>query len=496
MIKNLIDGLWATKIFFFVRFVASLVVVLCYILVAAAIQHLFVSWFGENTFNYIVGGSLSLLVGASVCIILGKLVFMFVSGWHIATFALYKQIQERNMPMMDTGIAVFKRNFTSFAAVYTVEHFVTKFSKEGAERLWELLKDVPYLGSLSRFVNNPIVCKVSSDILSTSFDAMIYYLIRFSRPGISDDLQQIPKALKKYVFSLPSILVTSLSVYLLFYVLPRVLKWIIFIYILFHGGIVAGILQLTLLYPVFFLLRVVVFDPVERMALLTCFATKCTDEVDENSGASQLVNSILESAGVSDLFDDGDSSSDAESNSSAEEDSDSSKESRAVASEPEVKFHVPVSVAAIQQRSDRRVPSTDLVDDATTGDSSDDDSDDPPIRTTGQDPIQSFLSGARSNNNQGGRTVGLASWLQNTNPVQDTGEGNRANNISSMNDYFGAVLSNSGRESPGSSDEDETSLPVSHLSDAVDLGFEAFNRPIDEDDDGSGMFGGGRIGEF
>lgn len=495
MIKNLIEGLWATKVFFFVRFVAALVVTLCYILVAAAIQNLFVSLFGETTFNYIVGGLLSLLGGASVCIVLGKLVFMFVSGWHIATFALYKQIQERNLPMMDAGIAVFRRNFTSFAAVYAIEHFVSKFSKEGAERLWELLKDVPYLGSLSRFANNPIVCRVSSDILSTSFDAMIFYLIKYSKPGISDDLSAIPKALKKYIFALPSILITSLSIYLLFYILPRILQWILFIYVLFHSGIVAGILQVTLLYPVLFLLRVVVFDPVERMALLTCFSDKCGDEVDENSVASQLVDSILESAGVSDLFSNDEVTSEGEGGefdspvrNATSSESNPELDSTPIESAEESRF---LDGSSVEQGLHREMDSHNGLWESSSF-SEDDDS---PIRVTGQDPIQSFLQGARAGNTQGRRTVGLASWLQNSADSHNFSEDSAANDIFSINDYYGAVLRQSGRESRENADDAEDLLPVDHLSSAANIGFEAFNRPADDDDD-SGMFGGGRIGEF
>ena len=49
--------------FFALRFAVCIGVALAYLLVAAAIQYAFVSLLGESTFNYIVGGLLSLVLG-------------------------------------------------------------------------------------------------------------------------------------------------------------------------------------------------------------------------------------------------------------------------------------------------------------------------------------------------------------------------------------------------------------------------------------------------
>lgn len=455
----MLDGIWATRIFFLVRFIAAFLVAVVYILVAAAIQFWFVSWFGETTFNYISGGLISLLVGATVCIVLGRLTFMFVSGWHVATFALHKDIQARELPMLDAGIAVFKKNFTSFAAIYTLEHLITKFSKEGADKVWGLLEDVPYIGSLSRFSKNPIVSRIASDVLSTSFDAMVYYTVRYSKPGIADDFQQLPTALRKYIFSLPSILVTSLAVYLLFYVLPRILKWVAIVFIILHSGILAGILQLTLLYPIFFVLRVVVFDPVERLALLTCFAKKCDDDVDTESAASKTVEEILKSAGISELFTEDNLTTEDEISEDAkdfsEEETDTPEQSE---EKPE------------KQRESNTVNLNDFLQN----------------------------SRAKPENSGNGSPVSLNDWAKNS-PFK-TNIGGPFNGAAGWASTFNTVLRD--RDNPSvqedpkvvSVSEEDEGIPLSRISSiAEEFSFDDFNRDGESEDD---LLGGGTIDQF
>lgn len=303
MFSQIGKNLWVTKIFFLVRFAAALVVSIVYIILAAGIQNMFVKWFGENTFNYILGGLMSLALGALVCNYLGRLLFMFVRGWHMAALAYARKIQAKHLPALDAGMKVFSKHFTSFAVVYGASTLLGRFAENGAEKLWDMFEDVPYLGSFAKIANNPVTRHIARDLLDTGFDAVIFYIVRYTKPGLEGDLEAVPKALRKYLYALPSIMGASLGSYLLLYIAPLILRVVIIISAFLSQGFLGGILITVLLYPVFFILKHVLFDPLETIILMSAYAKHCTEEEPEDNIYSSLVDTILESIGLSDVGD-------------------------------------------------------------------------------------------------------------------------------------------------------------------------------------------------
>lgn len=307
MRKQLWEQLCATKIFFFVRLVAAMVVGIVYLFVAAGVQYFYVSWFGETTFNYIVGGALSLYLGALACTYLGKLLFMFVRGWHVGAIAFSKQIKDRNLPALDVGMTVFKKHFSSFATVYGAGILIKKFARKGTEELWGLLEDVPYLSSLKQFSKNPIVVKVGEDILDTAFDGIVYYLVKYTKPGFSDDTSAFPEALKRYLYALPRIMISSISLYLILYAVPKIIRMFFVIALFVNNGIVAGILLNVLAYPLFYVIKHAIFEPLETMILISCYSKYCTEDPEENSVYESFVNNLLDVVNLGDVDDNADS---------------------------------------------------------------------------------------------------------------------------------------------------------------------------------------------
>lgn len=303
MIQQFKKNLMATKIFFFVRFAVSLVVGLVYLLVAAGIQYIYVSWFGESTFNYIVGGCFSLYLGSLVCTYSGKLLFMFVRGWHMAALAFAKQIQKKNLPALDVGMTVFRKHFGSFAVVYGANMLIGRFIEKGTSELWKLLADVPYLCSLERFAKNPIVTRMAKDILNTAFDGVMYYIVKYTKPGLGDDMNAIPEAMRGYLYALPQVMVSSLTSYLLFYVIPKVLKWILIIYLIFTQGLVAGILLNVLFYPLFYLIQHSLFEPLQTVIMISCYSKHCLEEPSDDSVYKGIIDKIIEGLGLDVEFD-------------------------------------------------------------------------------------------------------------------------------------------------------------------------------------------------
>lgn len=294
-------NIWTTKFFFVVRLAASLAIAFVYLIFAAAVQYYYVTWFGESTFNYLVGGALSLCIGALVCHYLGLVVFAFVRGWHMGALALAPSIRNRNLPVLYTGMSAFRKHFTSLAAVYGIGIFVKRFADKGAEKLWTLLKDVPYLGALKNMATNPIAVKLAEDILNTGFDAAVFYLIRYSKPGLSDDYEVIKGAIKKYLCALPSIMLSSLTLYLMLHIVPRVLKWFTVFSVIMSQGLVSGILINVLMFPVFYVLRHAVFEPLETIVLVSCFANQCKeDPIEMESWFSKIIDGILADLGFED----------------------------------------------------------------------------------------------------------------------------------------------------------------------------------------------------
>lgn len=294
-----------TWVFFLVRLVASALVGLVYILIAAAIQYFFVELFGETTFNYIVGGVLSLYLGAVACTYFGRLLFMFIRGWHMGAVAFAQQIDSKKLPALEVGMHVFKKHFGTFALVYGASVLIKKFSSKGAKELWSLLHDVPYLCSLERVANFPFVVKMGEDILDTAFDAVIYYLVKYTKPGISDDLSAFPAAIKRYLYALPQVMLSSLWLYFILTVIPAIIRGFIVVYLIMSNGLVGGILLNVLAYPVFYIIKHSIFEPLETLTLIACYAKRCTGEVQEGAVSSTIVDSIISLAGLDEFFAEG-----------------------------------------------------------------------------------------------------------------------------------------------------------------------------------------------
>lgn len=298
MFEELKKNLWTTKIFFLVRFVAACGVGLVYIIIATAIQYMFVSWFGESTFNYIVGGSLSLYLGAIACTYLGRLLYMFIRGWHMGALAFVKQIRNKNLPPLEAGMTVFKKHFTSFAVVYGSSILIKRFAKKGSSELWKLLEDVPYLGSLEKFAKSPIVTKIGEDLLDTAFDGVMFYLLKYTKPGLGDDASALPDALRRYIYALPQIVLSSLALYFLLYVVPKAIRILIMIALILSNGLVAGILMNVLAYPVFYILQHSIFEPLEIMVFISCYSKHCRDDIVDEGIFKTFVDKILDSIGI------------------------------------------------------------------------------------------------------------------------------------------------------------------------------------------------------
>lgn len=280
--------------FFALRFAVCIGVALAYLLVAAAIQYAFVSLLGESTFNYIVGGLLSLVLGILVCSFGGSFIFMFIRGWHVAALAYAKKIYKSGAPAISVGMTVFSKNLVSFGAVYGVRLLVKNLMSRFQDSLWDLLEDVPLLCNLQSFAESPIVEHMSRAVLDYGFDAAVYYLVRFKPESMEEIPDTIMSGLKKYLCSLPSIMATAIGTYFGFEVLPQVLKVFIILGVLFTQGVCAGILITVLLWPIFYILENAFFKPFTMMMFLTCFAAQCDKELDQESSIYKLVTSILD----------------------------------------------------------------------------------------------------------------------------------------------------------------------------------------------------------
>lgn len=286
-------NLHVTASFLLVRFVASVAVALMYIFVAAGIQYAFVELLGESTFNYIVGGLLSLMLGVLFCGVVGNLVFMFVRGWHVAALAYAKKIYARRVPAVSVGIRAFNANLISFGAVYGVRTIVRSVASDLKDSLWEILEDVPILSNLQSLAENPVVEHMAKSVVDYGFDATIFYLIRNKPEDASEVPGTIFEGLKRYLCCLPSILLTAIGTYCAFEAVPAILKALVIFITFMTNGICAGILITVLLVPLFYILDNTFFKPMTMMMFLTCFAAQCDKEPDEEDRITQIVNRLL-----------------------------------------------------------------------------------------------------------------------------------------------------------------------------------------------------------
>ena len=286
-------NLRVTSGFFLLRLVVAIGVALAYIFVAAAIQYAFVELMGESTFNYIAGGLLSLLLGVIFCNFVGSLIFMFIRGWHVSALAYAKKIEASGAPAITVGMKVFSVNLVGFGAVYGVRAIVRSVASNFKDSLWDLLEDVPILNNLQSLAENPIIEHMAKSVLDYGFDATIFYLIKNKPKDLSEVPNVVFEGLKRYLCCLPSILITAVSTYGIFEVVPAILKTLLILYVFITNGVCAGILITVLLIPVFYILDNAFFKPMTMMMFMTCFAAHCDEEPDEQDRVTKTVNQIL-----------------------------------------------------------------------------------------------------------------------------------------------------------------------------------------------------------
>lgn len=323
--KEIFTNIWNTKGFIAARLSVSMLLSLLYILLAAMIQYWFVEFFGHTTFNYIMGAVISLMCGAFFLSYVGRLLFMVLRGANMAALAYVPVIKKKHLSSVDAGMKVFTKHFTSFAIIYGTSAVLKKFIDSGANKLWELLKDVPFLGSLQKISHIPIVQAVARDILDTAFDAAVFYCVKYTKPGFLDDVRGIATALRIYLYALPRIMATSIIEFVASYIVPKFIKWSIITTTIAANGIVDGLYMWVLLTPILFIISQTVFEPIRTAIYISAFSSMCTEEmvkeatsVDEEASINEprksfyhsIIDNILQECGLMDVFEAEDDSSD------------------------------------------------------------------------------------------------------------------------------------------------------------------------------------------
>lgn len=282
-----------TKGFLVLRLLVAVAVSLIYIFVAAGIQYAFVSFFGENTFNYIAGGLLSLFLGVLVCKGVGAIFFMFIKGWHVAALAYVDKIEEKGLSPLDVGVRAFFKNLVSFGAVYGVRTLLKNVLADFKVKLWEISDEIPYGATLRRFASHPITEYLAGDILHYAFDASIFYLVGNPPEELNEIPSTVLTAVKKYLYCIPSILISSVQTYLLFRFLPKFCKYMLLLWVFLTEGLIAGVLITVLMFPLFYIMDNAIFDPLTMMVFVATYSKKCNKDLDPNDPVVIAVEQIL-----------------------------------------------------------------------------------------------------------------------------------------------------------------------------------------------------------
>lgn len=294
MSKSLKEKIYYTKSFFIIRLLCAVANVVLYFLIAAWLQYLFVDIFGENKFNYIVGGIISLLFCVAVCKFIGSVLFMFIDGWHIGALMYVEKIKKHSLSSLDVGFRVFKKYFISFGAVWALRSITKNVSSRAKDKLCELLKET----SIGKFFAdgklNLVFDYIGNDILHYSFDSVICYIISLKDVDSSKIYDHILTGLKLYIKCLPVIVSSSIQTFLMFKFVPKICRIVLSLVILFTLGLSKGILLLILLYPVSYLLDIVVLDTLTMMVFIDGFCGVYKDVDDEDSNIDDIIEYIFE----------------------------------------------------------------------------------------------------------------------------------------------------------------------------------------------------------
>lgn len=296
------DGIKATWPFIIVRLLTVLVVCAIYLFVAAQLQYWGVKLLGESTFNYIITGLLSLFVGVALCSFLGKWLLLLVNGWHIAALPYARSIIRGDVGAVEVGFYSFKEHFMSFGLIMGLNIVVSKLSGVLGAQIQESLRGNSIGNALIKLSKFPIFEKSVDNIVSAAYDCVVYYLVKYTEPGVADDPQGVAQGLKAYVFCLPKMIAASIGVYFCTETLPRIAGIIFTVFCVLEQGIVASIFIWVLVYPIWYLLYVTVLHPLYVAVVLGIYADKCKD-IEEESGEQsnkllQILVSLLESCGI------------------------------------------------------------------------------------------------------------------------------------------------------------------------------------------------------
>ena len=300
MNRLFLKNIYTTWSFFLLRLFASVVVGVFYIFIAGVVQYWFVAFLGESTFNYIVAGLLSLFVGIPLASILGSLLFIFIKGWHVAALAYVPKILACGASAFDVGVRAFNKNLVTFGAVYGARQIIKGLLSEFKTEIWSLADGVHVASALKQFAHHPIVEYIAGDILHYSYDAAVFYLVKNKPKDINEVPSVIVEAAKRYLYCLPSIMITSAQTYVLFRFLPKLLKWLLILYLLFTKGLLTSILLGVLIFPLDYILDNAIFDPLTMIAFLSVYGKKAREPVDDNNPVVRAVNAIISGAEVDD----------------------------------------------------------------------------------------------------------------------------------------------------------------------------------------------------
>lgn len=301
MLEALRKHIRITRVFLAVRFAVTFLICLAYLFVVAYIQYLFVGVMGESTFNYITGGVLSLVVGVVFCYYLGAFILMFVKGWHVAALAYANKIEKANASPLRVGMLAFKKNLASFGAVYTVRTILRSALSGFKDKIWTLSEDTPYASTFKGIADNPVVEHLAGDILHYGFDSAIYYLVRYKPDSLEEVPATVLEAVKRYLYCLPSVLISSVSTFIVLRFVPKLVKVLLVAWVFLTQGFIAGVFITVLMIPVFYILDNALFDPLTMTVFLSAYAARCNEEPDPESVVYKTVNAVLSDCGLGDF---------------------------------------------------------------------------------------------------------------------------------------------------------------------------------------------------
>lgn len=306
----MINKLKATWQFFILRFLFAIIVILLYLILSSVIQKACIALLGDSIFNYIVFGLLSLLISIIASSYIGKLIFLFVNGWHIAALPYSSKINKKKLNALSIGFCAFKAHMSSFGIIFGVSIVVNKIAKKGVKIAKKVLNKYHWFAYLS---NLPVINYVIEKTFDSLYDCLIYYLVSYTKPGIEDDASAIFKAIRIYLISLPKILGGTFLLYIFTAVVPKILLLAYIILSIFTYGFIETLGFIVFIFPLSYLLDIILFRPIHTITVLNIFSKSCIKAHEEEESKdiysklgklNDIIASILINNGidVSDYF--------------------------------------------------------------------------------------------------------------------------------------------------------------------------------------------------